>query len=134
MIDIDASICALKSSWVKRMLYRENSNLHYIYKKSIKSNNEQFIFKCSISDKLSHSLYLTFNLFVKEVLAPWIMCTNTHLTKIVNQLKGNNIIIAQRNRDLFFRKLLFDSCIIYLQNLLDYRTKTFYTLAEMTRI
>ena len=70
MIDLENFIDALKSSWVKRMLYQPTTKWAKIYSDMLENNGNLFIFKCNLKSSNIDSLELK-SKFLTECLKGW---------------------------------------------------------------
>ena len=133
MIDLENFIDALKSSWVKRMLYQPTTKWAKIYSDMLENNGNLFIFKCNLKSSNIDSLELK-SKFLTECLKGWCRANYKEKQTIIGkEILWNNSNIFLLNKTLFY-KTWFDRGITQIEHIFNYRNKHFHTFTELQEL
>ena len=136
LTDIESFICSLKASWVKRII-SENNNAMWksFYDDILKKAGGNLIFESNLDKKQVHALCHS-NLFLRDILLSWVEMNELFNKKY--KIDNSNIIWNNKNITFNGKAIFWEDWwakgIKILEHIYDFRTKTYYTFAEMKRI
>lgn len=135
MIDIYSFINTLKLSWIKRLKGSQNQWKN-AYNKELSKYGGDLVFKCNIHQNEAKNICKKY-VFLNEILIAW---TNINFKKventsrISNEIIWNNSNITNTNGYPIFYKDWYNKGIMFIKNIYNFRTKTFYSFDELKQM
>ena len=133
MIDIESFIHAIKASWVKRIIDRENiGHWKLKYLEIMEKIGGEFFFSCNCH--FSNINHLILNKFLRDVLISWCKINYSEPNSFKTEILWNNSKIVDRKIPFMYKSWL-DKGIRYVYHLVEgTRFLTFHELLQKYNI